>query len=177
MRTKSVILPSPKRKWYGLALRHLRMASRLLQAGFADGACFHAYHAYECVLSTFIASNGYPVPPEGWTKLVTPKGKTVYNYPSPSGGITDKSAHKARLLFFNELTNTAKPYFAIHSSLSRYLTLSVRMDSLYYDASLDRLPFEAYDALFAAPLTLLQKYDCLHKRYGKKSSKNICHIC
>lgn len=85
MTTKSIIRPSPKRKWYGLALRHLRMASRLLDSGFADGASFHAYHAYECVLSAFIAGHSYPVPPEGWTKLVTPKGKDIFNYPSPRG--------------------------------------------------------------------------------------------
>jgi HEPN domain-containing protein len=54
-----------KRKWYSLALRHLRIASRLLGAGFADGAYFHVYHAYECGVSAFIAAHGVPVPPEG----------------------------------------------------------------------------------------------------------------
>jgi len=42
MTTVSVVRPDAKRKWYGLALRHLRMASRLLNLGFGDGATFHA---------------------------------------------------------------------------------------------------------------------------------------
>lgn len=45
-------------------------------AEFADGAIFHTYHAYECVLSAFIAAHNYPVPPEGWTKLTSPSGKS-----------------------------------------------------------------------------------------------------
>lgn len=148
MTTAAIVRPDEKRKWYGLALRHIRMALRLLDAGFADGAIFHAYHAYECVLSSFIAANGYPVPPEGWTKLLSPKG-TIWFYPSPRGGIQDRSAHKARLIFFNELADSSKPYFARHRTLSRYLTLSVRMDSLYYDAVRDLLPHEAYSHSFA----------------------------
>ena len=32
--------PEPKRKWFQLALRHLRMAQRLLDSGFPDGAAF-----------------------------------------------------------------------------------------------------------------------------------------
>ena len=39
--------PHPKRKWYGLALRQLRMASRMLGAGFHDGAFFYSYHAFD----------------------------------------------------------------------------------------------------------------------------------
>jgi hypothetical protein len=151
MTTISVVRPDAKRKWYGLALRHLRMASRLLISGFADGATFHAYHAYECVLSSFIAGCGYPVPPEGWTKLISPK-KTIWAYPSPRGGIPDRSAHKARLAFFNELADSTKPYFLLLATLRRYLTLDVRMDSLYYDANLDRLPHNAYSHPFALGL-------------------------
>jgi HEPN domain-containing protein len=66
-------MPDPKRKWYGLALRHLRMASRLLDSGFADGTVFHAYHAYGCVLSALIAAKGYPVPPDGKTQTISPR--------------------------------------------------------------------------------------------------------
>lgn len=86
MTIKSTTPPDYKRKWYGLALRHLRMASRLLDSGFSDGAIFHAYHAYECVLSAFITAHNYPVPPEGWTKLTSPSGKSILAYPSPRGG-------------------------------------------------------------------------------------------
>ncbi|SRR6266567_639427 len=152
MTTISVVQPNAKRKWYGLALRHLRMASRLLDSGFADGATFHAYHAYECVLSSFIAGCGYSVPPEGWTKLISPAGKNIWAYSSPRGGIPDRSAHKARLAFFNELADSTKPYFLRHATLGRYLTLDVRMDSLYYDANLDRLPHDAYNHPFALSL-------------------------
>src|SRR5947207_941429 len=94
-----------KRAWYGLALRHLRMAALLLRSGYADGAAFHNYHAYECCLSALIAARGFDVPPEGWTRLVTPAGPVVQAYPSPGGGIQERSAHKARLLFFNELAD------------------------------------------------------------------------
>ncbi len=110
------------------------------------------YHAYECVLSSFIAAHSYPVPPEGWTKITKPGGKVVLAYPSPRGGIPDRSAHKARLAFFNELTDSTKPYFLRHATLGRYLTLDVRMDSLYYDANFDRLPHDAYDLSFALNL-------------------------
>ncbi len=77
----TLTVPDPKRKWYGLALRHLRMASRLLDSGFADGAVFHAYHAYECVLSSLIAAKGYPIPPDGKTQLVSPQGKKFLGIP------------------------------------------------------------------------------------------------
>src|SRR5688500_7841788 len=92
--------PSRKRKWYGLALRHLRMASHLLASGFADGAVFHTYHAYECSLNALIAARGYPVPPDGLTRLTLPSGRTIRVYPSPGGGIREQSAHKARILLF-----------------------------------------------------------------------------
>lgn len=149
MMTMSVVRPDEKRKWYGLALRHLRMASRLLDARFADGAIFHTYHAYECVISSFIAARGYPVPPEGWTKLTSPEGKAVFFYPSPQGKIAERSAHKARLMFFSQLAEQSKPYFVHQSNLSRYLKLDVRMDALYYDVNLDRLPHQVYNHSFA----------------------------
>lgn len=151
--TKPVVPPDPKRKWYGLALRHLRMASRLLDSGFSDGAFFHTYHAYECVLSAFIAAHGYAVPPEGWAKLASPKGtKVIGHYPSPKGGIQDRSAHKARLIFFSELADTTKAYFIRQTSLSRYITPNDRMDSLYYDAIGNRLPYEIYNNSLASNL-------------------------
>ena len=149
MTTITIVRPNEKRKWYGLALRHIRMASRLLEMGFSDGAIFHTYHAYECVLSSFISANGYPVPPEGLTKLTSPKGKPISCYPSPGGSITEPSAHKARLKFFDELANPTSPYTARYKTLKRYLILDVRMDSLYYDVRNDLLPHEAYPHSFA----------------------------
>lgn len=138
------IAPDIKRKWYGLAQRHLRMATRLLRRGFADGATFHTYHAFECILSAHIAASGYDVPPQGWTKLNTPSGKTVKAYPSPGGGIQEKAAHKARLVFFDEVADRTKPYFATYSTLSRFLTVAARNDALYYDATSDLLPQQRY---------------------------------
>lgn len=150
MTTSSAGKPDPKRKWYGLALRHIRMSYRLLDSGFSDGATFHAYHAYECVLSAFIASHNYPVPPEGWTRLVPPSGgKLIHYYPSPKGRIQEPSAHKARLEFFIQLADPTKSYFPVHTLLKRYLILDVRMSALYYDVKLDRLPNQAFDTSFA----------------------------
>lgn len=128
------------------------MATRLLRDGFADGAVFHAYHAYECVLSAFIAANGYPVPPEGWTSLRLPSGKTVRAYTSPHGAIHDRSAHKARIVFFDQLTDPTKPYHATHLRLRRIITLQDRNDALYYDPNSNRLPHERYQPAFAAGL-------------------------
>ncbi len=142
-------LPNPKRKWYGLALRHLRMASRLLDFGFADGTVFHAYHAYECVLSALIAANGYPVPPDGKTQMVSPKGNKVFGYPSPLGNFHQQGTHKVRQIFFMELADKGKPYYAQHLVLSRFITLNDRMDSLYYDTTRDQLPHQAYNQNFA----------------------------
>lgn len=128
------------------------MASRLLRDGFADGAVFHAYHAYECVLSAFIAANGYPVPPEGWTSLPLPSGKTVKAYGPPGGMIQDRSAHKARIVFFDQLADPTKPYHATHQRLRRIITLQDRNDALYYDPNSDRHPHHLYRSAFASGL-------------------------
>ncbi len=142
-------LPDAKRKWYGLALRHLRMASRLMDSGFADGAVVHAYHAYECVLSAFIAAKGYPVPPDGKAQTVSPKGTKVFGYPSPQGNFLQYGTHKVRQIFFMELADKNKPYHSQHLVLSRFITLNDRMDSLYYDTTRDQLPSQVYNRNFA----------------------------
>jgi len=113
MTTISVVRPNAKRKWYGLALRHLRMASRLLDSGFADGATFHAYHAYECVLSSFIAAHGYLVPPEGWTKITRPSGKAVLVYPLAKRWYSLASPDNYPFICFNGLAfqRLAEPDF------------------------------------------------------------------
>lgn len=130
----------------------MRMASLLMRAGYADGAVFHAYHAYECMLSALIAAKGYPVPPEGWTRLDLPSGRTVAAYPSPGGGIQDRSAHKARIVFFDQLADRTKPYFAAPARLSRFLTVQDRLDALYYNAAKNHLPEQRYPASFATGL-------------------------
>jgi hypothetical protein len=121
-------------------------------AGFADGAVFHAYHAYECVLSAMIAAHGFPVPPAGRTRLPGPGGRTIMGYPSPGGGIVDSSGHRARIFLFDELADRARPYFATHGLLSRFLTPEDRMDSLYYDATFDQMPSEKYSHSHASGL-------------------------
>jgi HEPN domain-containing protein len=128
---------------------HLRMASRLLDSGFADGAVFHTYHAYECVLSALIAANGYPVPPDGKIPSVSPTGKRVFGYPYPKGILLEPSTHKVRQIFFMELADKSKPYYAQHLNLSRFIRLNDRMDSLYYDAVRDQLPYDVYSRSFA----------------------------
>lgn len=140
----------PKRKWYGLALRHLRMASRLLGQGFADGGAFHAYHCYECVLSALIAARGYAVPPEGRMTFTSPSGRTIRAYLSPSGRIEELSAHRARILFFDELADRTRTYYATHQVLRRFLAVAARNDALYYDVVADPLPQQRYPAAFVA---------------------------
>jgi hypothetical protein len=115
------------RKWYSLALRHLRMARRLLRSGFADGAAFHGYHCYECLLSALIAAKGYPVPPEGWTRLELPSGRVIEAHPSPSGSIQERNAHKARIVFFDELADLGRRYLALHRLLRTFLTYQDRL--------------------------------------------------
>jgi hypothetical protein len=147
--------PDDKRKWYGLALRHCRIALRLLRSGFPDGAVFHTYHAYECIVSAFIAAQGVAVPPVGWTKLTDPiTGREVYAYPSPRGDpVKEGTAHKARLVFFRRLADSTTTYYAMYEQLSRFLTIDSRNDALYYDAVKDRLPHQTYnDMSFATEL-------------------------
>lgn len=140
------------RKWYYLGLRHLRMSHRLLRSGFADGAVFHAYHRFECMLSAVIAANGYPVPPRGWTSLRLPQGKTVQAYPSPSGVIEEHNAHRARFILFEELADHSKPHYASYLELRALLGYQDPLDSLYYQPSLNKLPEDQYLAPLAADL-------------------------
>lgn len=141
-----------KRPWFRLAVRHLRMAKRLADAGFADGAAFHAYHAFECTLSSFIAARGYEVPPEGWTRMVDPTGKVIRFYAGPTSRIYDSSAHKARIVLFNQLVDHAKPYFATYNILSRFLSVTMRNDALYYAPAQNILPQQRYSQAFVSGL-------------------------
>jgi hypothetical protein len=142
--TGAATSPDIKRKWYRLAVRHLRMARRLLGSGFADGAFFHAYHGYECALNAVIAASGYAVPPAGATTYTLPSGKKSRAYPSPKGRITETSVHKARVAFFDEVADRGKPYFTTHARLSSFLSIPARNSALYYDSNLDLLPQQRY---------------------------------
>lgn len=148
----SVTAIQEDRQWYYLALRHLRMATRLLRDGFTDGAVFHAYHAYECLLSAFISTNGYPVPPAGKTSLRLPSGKTVKAYPSPHGAIPDLNAHKARIVFFEQLADRTNDYYTTHTVLRTFMTYQDRLDSLYFDPVSHRLPHQRYQSALVRDL-------------------------
>ena len=112
-----------KRKWYGLAQRHRRMAERLLRSGFGDGAVFHAYHAYECAVSALIAASGVPVP----------------------------LSHGGRFALFGRLRDATKPYAMTQWRLYR-LTIQARNRSLYYDEGADQLPTDRFSTAFAEQL-------------------------
>jgi len=141
-----------KRKWFRLAVRHLRIANRLLETGFTDGTAFHVYHSYECILSALIAAHGYPVPPQGWIKIKDTSGKTIRFYSLPNGRIQEGSAHKARIILFDQLADHTKPYFAAHNALSRFLGVAMRNDALYYDAVRNLLPQQRYSRTFISGL-------------------------
>lgn len=110
--TAPIVPPADaKRKWYSLAQRHRRMAQRLLRAGFADGAMFHTYHAFECTVSALIAAHGVAVP----------------------------TSHQGRIALFAAVADPTKPYMALQRRLSR-LTVRLRNEALYYDEVNDVLP-------------------------------------
>lgn len=141
--------PREKRKWYAIALRHLRIASRLERSGFVDGMVFHAYHAYECAVSALIAARGHPVPPQGRVVKTVGSGasaKTIrfYNRPGGSGTLPDEGAHKVRWTLFALLADKSKPYYRTHAQLSRFLTTNERNAALYYDPVINKLPHEVY---------------------------------
>lgn len=96
------------------------MAERLLRTGFADGAIFHAYHAYECSMSALIAAHGVPVP----------------------------ASHGARFTLYTALRDSTKPYAATQLRLQR-LNVAVRNVALYYDEANDLLPTDQVTAAFA----------------------------
>lgn len=131
-----------RQSWYVLAIRHLRMARRLLRSGFTDGAIFHTYHAYECVLSSLIASRGHPVPPLGKIPLAAGKGQRR-GFKTPAG-VEEPSTHKARLLLFDEFADRGAAYYAVHAKIRRWLTTDFRNDALYYDSVARKLPHEGW---------------------------------
>ena len=155
MRGQTLVLDA-KRRWLRLAVRHLRMSQRLLESGFADGSMFHAYHAYECALSTIIAASGYSVPPKGWVELPDPDDpkKIIRYYPSPKGHFKEGSSHKARVVLFKQLADQAKPYYSTYKLLRSGLTVAIRNDALYYDVDSDLLPQQRYDAAYVKGIWL-----------------------
>lgn len=143
----------PARKWYYLALRHLRMARRLQTAGFFDAAVFHTYHAFECLLSSLIAAKGFPVPPQGMVIPARghpgPRGKVYYG---PAGPLAEQGTHKLKILLFRQLREQEKAYSRTFALLSRSITVADRNDALYYDPVRDQLPEQRFSAEDASAL-------------------------
>ncbi len=81
--------------------------------------------------------------------LTLPSGSVQRVFPSPSGHIKERSPHKARIVFFDQLADTTKPYYKTHALLKRIITVEDRLNALYYDVVTDKLPYERY------PLTLV----------------------
>lgn len=61
--------------WLNLASRHLQMAGNLKHAGLYDGALFHTYHAFECLIAAGLAARGYD--PAKWPKKYASAGPHV----------------------------------------------------------------------------------------------------
>lgn len=135
------LTPRQDRKWYELSQRHLQMSECLLTGNFADGSCFHTYHAFECAIGAVIAAKGWRVPPDG--KTYGPS-RTVF-YPGPSGDIHEPSTHKVRLVLFSEVADRTKPYYNTFSTLKRILTNPLRNNTLYYDRVRDLLPEQQFN--------------------------------
>ncbi len=95
------------------------MAERLYRSNYFDGAVFHGYHAFECVVSAFIAARGVRVPPN----------------------------HRERIIRFTQNIDHTQPYATEYVNLD-FLTLAVRNQSLYYDEATNVMPPDRYDAIF-----------------------------
>lgn len=128
-----------REQWHDLAERHLAMADMLFQSGYHDGAVFHAYHAFECMLCAIIASTRHYVPPEG--KM--PGGKQYldgHGRPFPN-----KGEHDARVRIAQSLIAKNAPYRADYDALIPRKPW--RNLSLYYED--DTLPYDRFPAVTA----------------------------
>ena len=115
-------------KWIRLAVRHVRMG-RKLQGKFPDGTTFHAYHAFECAVSAYIAARGRKVPP-----LDKKSGVPV----------NPKSDHKRKLVLFRHLTKTSDHSNGLFTLVSRYMTTILRNDTLYHNGQTNQFPFDLH---------------------------------
>lgn len=158
MTTPPVAPASPPRKWYGLALRNLRISQRLLRTGFPDAAFFHCYHAYECGLSAVITAKGFSTPPLGQKG----KSKKGTYYASPKGGFYAFSPHKAKDLLFQSVATVGQPYYSSYSNLTRYLSVQSRNDSLYYDERNNTLPADRHQ-----PPNVVSLSKAIHRFLGE----------
>lgn len=132
------------RRWYALALRHLRAARYLLRRGLHDVSVFHSCHAFECGVCAAIAALGCDVPPKGKKHRKTSTGRQ-YFYTLPSGSVVSQnSLHAARFAVFAEMVDTNGELYLKFGTLRPHLETSARNNALYYDQILNRSPHEAY---------------------------------
>lgn len=107
------------------------MTERLLRSGIGDGAMFHAYHAYECAISAFIAAQSVPVP----------------------------KSHTQRFTLFTQFADPAKPYAVTQTRLRLLTTIQARHDALYYDEESDVLPADRFSVAYVgAFLPLVRQF-------------------
>jgi hypothetical protein len=66
----------------------------------------------------------------------------------------EHNAHRARRILFEELADHSKPHYANYLELRAFLKYQDRLDSLYYQPSLNLLPEELYPASLAAELVV-----------------------
>lgn len=136
----SPLTPRQDLKWYELSQRHLQISECLLTGRFADGSCFHTYHAFECAVGAIIIAKGYLVPPDG--KTYGPR-RMIY-YQGPSGQINEPSTHKVRLILFDQVADRTKPYYTTFSTLKTFLP-PLRNQTLYYDRVRNLLPEQQFN--------------------------------
>lgn len=99
------------------------MAVRLLRSNFLDGAVFHAYHAFECVVSAAIAAEGVAVPP----------------------------SHSGRLALFNQIHDQTASFAPTYQRLS-YILARTRNEALYFDEVKDIFPGDRFSQAFVDDL-------------------------
>jgi HEPN domain-containing protein len=141
--TPTIKVASDKDRWMRLALRHLRMTAKLASKGLHDGACFHAYHAFECTASAFIAFKGSKVPPDGKRKKRVKGRGLVSFYPCTPKDIENSSTHTAKVKMFDQLADKTSLYYRQYVTMSRFSS-TLRNDTLYYNTGLTKLPHEIF---------------------------------
>ena len=112
-----------KRRWYALGQRHRRLAEYLRRWAYFDGSVFHAYHAYECVISAHLVGAGLRVP----------------------------ASHAGRLARFDDILDRSGPIAEAYQRLD-FRTIRVRNESLYDEVDGDLCPEDRFDAAYVEVL-------------------------